>query len=133
MPIFIKLKGAIVKHFTDVDLTGLWSNKEKAAFCLPMPNAAGIRELERRLRVRLPESYLELMTESQNGGLLKRCAFPVKDVGGNIVRYAKNSNIASLGRVPADARDPQRFPEHDALTLFYDIPGLVRFGSEIDT
>jgi hypothetical protein len=122
-----------MKHFTDTDLTGLWSNREKAAFCLPMPDAVGIRALEQRLHVKLPESYLELMTESQNGGLLKRCAFPLKDAEGNIVRYVKNSKIASLGRVPADARDPKRFPEHDALTLFHDIPGLVQFGTDIDT
>jgi hypothetical protein len=122
-----------MKYFTDTDLTGLWSNKEKAAFCLPMPDSDGISALERRLCVKLPESYLELMTESQNGGLLKRCAFPVKDAEGNIVRHVVNSYIASLGRVPAHEQDPIRFPEHDALRLFDDVPKLIAFGSNIDT
>ncbi|MDR2690091.1 MAG: hypothetical protein LBB76_10095 [Azoarcus sp.] len=33
---------AVKKHLVDIDLTGLWSNKEKAAFCLPMPDVDGV-------------------------------------------------------------------------------------------
>jgi len=111
-----------MKYFNDVDLKGLWSKKETEAFVFPRPSDKEISASEKRLGVKLPASYIELMSASQNGGLLKRNASPVRDIGGNIIRHVKNSFIQPISL------------KHDrhALKFFYDTPNLIEFGRYLD-
>jgi len=122
--------------FTADDLKGLWSNKEKAYFVLPMPSDKELAELEGRLGVKLPFSYKELALTSQNGGLLKRNASPIRDTIGNVIRYVKNDYIDSIGRRPGEKNVPEHWPgheEHDAIQLFRDKSNLIEFGRNQDS
>lgn len=52
--------------------------------------------LEQRLGVKLPASYIEFVSTSQNGGLLKRNGFPIHNASGNAIRTYRYAQTARL-------------------------------------
>ena len=127
-----------MRYFTEKDLKDIWKEKvtEKNVqyFNPPLLSMVERKALEERLGVKLPESYIELVTNSQNGGLLgKRNASPVRDSSGKVMRYVKNDFIVSLGITPAHKDDPEKYPAKEALELFYDEPNLVCLNRSLST
>ena len=64
--------------FEGFDLTGFWKEPNGYArknYIEPPPTAEVIRQVEKELGYKLPESYIALM-QVQNGGFSKKSAFP---------------------------------------------------------
>ncbi len=64
--------------FEGFDLTGFWKEPNGYArknYIEPPPTAEVIRQVEKELGYKLPESYIALM-QVQNGGFSKKAAFP---------------------------------------------------------
>ncbi len=64
--------------FEGFDLTGFWNEPNGYArknYIEPPPTAEVIRQMEKELGYKLPESYIALM-QVQNGGFSKKSAFP---------------------------------------------------------
>lgn len=59
-----------MNYFTEADFKNLWKREGAGYFTLPLPSDEELTALEQRLGVKLPASYIEFVSTSQNGGLL---------------------------------------------------------------
>lgn len=114
-----------MNYFTDTDFNKLWKPITNKRFTLPFPTDEEFIALEKRLGVKLPASYVELATVSQNGGYLKRNGVPIRDESGNVIRYVKINHINPIGRIDIE-------PIHDTPKPFYNIPNLLIIGENWD-
>lgn len=66
-----------MSYFNEADLAGFWEDSDysRKTYVLPPPTEISIASVEKRLGIKLPGSYLELM-QTQNGGIPARTAFP---------------------------------------------------------
>jgi len=69
-----------VSYWEGFDLAGFWENSDYARkeYVLPTPTDISIVTVEKKLRYKLPGSYIELMRH-QNGGLPTKTAFPTAE------------------------------------------------------
>lgn len=121
-----------MSYFTEADFKNLWKREGSAYFILPLPSDEELAALEQRLGVKLPASYIEFVSTSQNGGLLKRNGFPILDGSGNTIRHVKIDYMNAIGHRPGDESLPTHYAGHkarDMPPLFYDIPNLLEIGS----
>lgn len=112
-------------YFTKEHFQKLWKPATNERFTLPLPGQEELAALEQRLGVKLPASYIELGTFSQNGGFLKRNGVPLRNASGTITGYIKINHINPIGRTTAD-------PIYDTPQPFYDIPNLLVLGENWD-
>lgn len=112
-------------YFVDTDFNKLWKPITNKRFTLPFPTDKEFIALENQLGVKLPASYVELATASQNGGFLKRNGVPIRDESGNITRYVKINHINPIGRTDIE-------PIYDTPNPFYNIPNLFIIGENWD-
>lgn len=120
-----------MSYFTEADFKNLWKREGTAYFTLPLPSDEELAALEQRLGVKLPASYIEFVSASQNGGLLKHNGFPIHNASGNAIRHVKIDYINAIGRRPGDESLPTHYAGHkarDMPQLFYDIPNLLEIG-----
>ena len=123
-------------HFTETDLTKLWKPETNEKSTLPFPTDEELTALEKRLGVKLPASYIELATSSQNGGHLKRNGVAIRDESGDVFRYVKISYINPIGHRPGDKTLPKRMPGYEGFDLprpFYNKQNLLIIGENMDT
>lgn len=104
-----------MNYFVDADFNKLWKpvTSEYKRFTLPFPTDEELIAHEKRLGVKLPASYIELATASQNGGLLKRNGVLIRDEAGNVIRYVKINYISPIGHIE---------PEYTYLNQICDHP-----------
>jgi len=121
-----------MKYFTEADLKNLCG--KDTSLIKPAPSAELLDRTQKRLGVKLPESYIELAAEVQNGiSLEKRCAVPVVDSSGNVIRYVKSSYITNISHEQGDKSYPENswyYNDRVSPELFYDRPNLIRLGSD---
>lgn len=114
-----------MNYFENTDFDKLWKPITNERFTLPFPTNEEFAALEKRLGVKLPASYVELASASQNGGYLKRNGVPLRDECGNLIRYVKINHINPIGRSESE-------PIYDHPNSFYDIPNLLVIGQNWD-
>ena len=121
-------------YFTTADLNKLWK-PDTSSSILPFPNEEELAALEVRMGVKLPASYVELASISQNGGELRRNGVTLFDESGDVYRHVKVSNISAIGHRPGDKTIPKRMPGHDGFDLpkrFYGKENLLIIGQNRD-
>lgn len=114
-----------MNYFVNTDFNKLWKPITNKRFTLPFPNDEEIIALEKRLGVKLPASYVELVTASQNGGFLKRNGVPIRDESGSVMRYVKINHINPIGRTDIE-------PIYDTPPPFYNVASLLIIGENWD-
>ena len=121
-----------MNYFVDADFNKLWKpvTSEYKRFTLPFPTDEELIAHEKRLGVKLPASYIELATASQNGGLLKRNGVPIRDEAGNVIRYVKINYISPIGHIEPEYTYLNQICDYPS--LFYNIPNLVVIGENWD-
>lgn len=115
----------LMNYFVDTDFNKLWKPITNKRFTLPFPTDEEFIALEKRLGVKLPASYVELATASQNGGFLKRNGVPIRDESGNVIRYVKMNHINPIGSTDTE-------PIQDNPNLLYNIQNLLVIGQNWD-
>lgn len=87
------------KIFHDFDMTGFWKDSEYARqkYIEKRPSAKLIASIEKELGVRLPASYVELMT-LQNGGIPCNTCFPTKAATSWAEDHVAITGIMGIGR-----------------------------------
>lgn len=121
-----------MNYFVDADFNKLWEpvTSEYKRFTLPFPTDEEVIAHEKRLGVKLPASYIELATVSQNGGLLKRNGVLIRDEAGNVIRYVKINYISPIGHIEPEYTYLDQICDYPS--LLYNIPNLVVIGENWD-
>lgn len=103
-----------MNYFVDADFNKLWKpvTSEYKRFTLPFPTDEEVIAHEKRLGVKLPASYIELATASQNGGLLKRNGVLIRDEAGNVIRYVKINYISPIGHIEPEYTYLNQISDH---------------------
>ncbi|RXZ81946.1 SMI1/KNR4 family protein [Paenibacillaceae bacterium] len=79
----------------DLDFKQLW-NERKAEFRRAIFTEEEKSQYEENLQYKLPQSYISLLQNTQNGGLLKRNCFPIYDENQNVKQLFLCSYISSI-------------------------------------
>lgn len=121
-----------MNYFVDADFNKLWKpvTSEYKRFTLPFPTDEEVIAHEKRLGVKLPASYIELATVSQNGGLLKCNGVLIRDEAGNVIRYVKINYISPIGHIEPEYTYLDQICDYPS--LLYNIPNLVVIGENWD-
>lgn len=103
-----------MNYFVDADFNKLWKpvTSEYKRFTLSFPTDEELIAYEKRLGVKLPASYIELATASQNGGLLKRNGVLIRDEAGNVIRYVKINYISPIGHIEPEYTYLNQISDH---------------------
>ncbi|MGI6153973.1 MAG: SMI1/KNR4 family protein [Christensenellaceae bacterium] len=83
--------------FEGYDLKSIWQKDPKQQFVEPQPTDAEIAECEKRIGFKLPLAYIELMKQTQNGGLLAKNTIQQNDENGNTVRTLTCTYLWAIG------------------------------------
>ncbi|MBE1553970.1 DUF4303 domain-containing protein [Sporosarcina limicola] len=109
----------------DLDFKRLW-NERKEDFRRPIFTEEEKLQYEKNLQYKLPQSYISLLQNTQNGGLLKRNCFPTYDENQNVKQLFICSYISSICELESEKERK-------------DYPGLVNlpdigiyFGENLD-
>jgi len=87
------------KAFTNEEVERIWSDSEysKEKYVCDYPSESLISSIEDELGYKIPSSYIELM-QFQNGGLVKRHAFPTKESTSWAKDHVAIAGIKGIGR-----------------------------------
>lgn len=109
----------------DLDFKQLW-NERKEDFKRPIFTEEEKLQYEKNLQYKLPQSYISLLQNTQNGGLLKRNCFPIYDENQNVKQLFICSYVSSICELESEKERK-------------DYPGLVNlpdigiyFGENLD-
>lgn len=112
----------------DLDLKNFWNDsaESKRDWIFPMPTDLELLEIEKRLGCKLPQSYIDLMRKSHNGGLLKRNAYIKLSKENEIIELYRIDYIESINKLKSET-------ERKAFPGLASLPDVgIYFGSYIE-
>ncbi|MEC0090810.1 DUF4303 domain-containing protein [Paenibacillus macquariensis] len=109
----------------DLDFKQLW-NERKEDFKGPIFAEEEKLQYEKNLQYKLPQSYISLLQNTQNGGLLKRNCFPIYDEHQNVKHLFICSYISSICELESEK-------ERKAYPGLVNLPDIgIYFGENLD-